>query len=110
MLERVLVALADGELEVTRLEESALSGGQAILIDAGKDLLRRTCDNAALRVQAWHGKQRSDKSQSDQQCAPGAAISRGRRKTVLISQGERSVQWIGLKKKWDRFFAFMGAS
>ncbi len=45
------MALADGELKVAGLEKSTLAGGQAVLIDARKDLLgeRATMQPCACR-------------------------------------------------------------
>ena len=69
------MALTDGELEVTGLEKPALSGRKAVLVDAGKDLLGRTGDDAPLRMEARRGDRAGDESYGDQESAEDCSCS-----------------------------------
>jgi hypothetical protein len=91
------VALPNGELEVARLEKSALTCGQAILVDTGKDLLGRACDDASLRQQARGSNKADEESESDEESAYGPPIC-GRRMIVFVGRGRERIQSMGLSQ------------
>jgi hypothetical protein len=106
VLKGELVTLPDGELKVAGLEESALAGGQTILVDAGKNLFGRASDDAALRLQARRNESSGEESASDEDDVADGPFC-GRRISVFILKEEKQVQWIALKSIIGRLqFAF----
>ena len=88
------MTLPDGELEVARLEKSALTGRQSVLIDAGKDLFGRARDDAALRPQARYRGKAGDESERDEERERGAPFC-GRKMSMFVVPGEEQVQGDG---------------